>query len=185
LSPKSLHCTTCFHPDAEAINAKRRKGQTLRSISREHGIPTTSLVRHFKHSGIRSVGGDNVEQVPISENGRNTGTDAPPEGADPLLWELGQLRKVAQGALAHATRTRNLTATASLLRSANGLLETVAKVEKDRAEQEKVKQAAASLPSPDTIEEIERWLAGLRARVEAAQAMQQPQPDKPTEPGVH
>jgi len=40
--------------------------------------------------------------VTISENWRCTGADAPPEDADPLLWELGQLRKLAQGALAIA-----------------------------------------------------------------------------------
>ena len=68
--------------------------------------------------------------MPISENGRNIGTDAPPEGADPLLWELSQLRQVAQGALATAAKTRNLSATASLLRAANGLLDLLARIEK-------------------------------------------------------
>jgi hypothetical protein len=36
--PKSHQCKTCLRPDVEIINAKRRKGQTLRLISFEHGI---------------------------------------------------------------------------------------------------------------------------------------------------
>ena len=47
-------------------------------------------------------------------------------------------------------------------------------MEKTKAEDLKAQQAAASLPSPDTVEEIERWLAGIRARITAAQLMQQP-----------
>jgi len=43
-----------------------------------------------------------------------------PPGTDPLISELLQLRKRAQGALAYAAKTRNLVATASLLRSATG-----------------------------------------------------------------
>src|SRR5262249_60213172 len=58
-----------------------------------------------------------------------------PEGTDPLLWELGQLRKVAQGSLSYAVKTRNLPATASLLRAANGLLDLLARIEKAKAEE--------------------------------------------------
>ncbi len=63
----------------------------------------------------------------------------------PFSGELGQLRKTAQGALAYAMKTRNLVATASLLRSANGLLETVSKIEDKRAEALKAQQATTML----------------------------------------
>jgi phage FluMu protein Com len=75
------------------------------------GARESSAERRLEDCGPFS---DNAERVPISENGRSTGTDAPPEGTDPLLWELGQLRKVAQGALATAASTRNLSATEAL-----------------------------------------------------------------------
>jgi hypothetical protein len=91
----------------------------------------TSLVRHFKHSGIGS--NSDTAQAPVSETGGSPpleGNTVPPENADPLLRELGQLRKIAQAALAHAARTRNPLATASLLRAANGLLDLLARIEK-------------------------------------------------------
>ena len=44
----------------------------------------TSLVGHFKHSGIRSVAGGNTEQTSISENWRRTAADAPIKGTNPL-----------------------------------------------------------------------------------------------------
>jgi hypothetical protein len=99
-------CKTCLRADLEIIHAKRRKGQTFRSISFEHGIPMTSLIRHFRHSGIGRSSVSNEAHAPISENGRRTGPEEPPEGADPLLWELGHLRKVAQRTLARAVRTK-------------------------------------------------------------------------------
>ena len=71
----------------------------------------------------RDPGDSNAGQTPISEKWRVATAEPIPEGADPLLWGLRQLRKVALDALAHAARTRNLSATASLLRSANGLLD--------------------------------------------------------------
>ena len=64
----------------------------------------------------------------LSETWRRVDAETQPEGTDPLLWEIGQLRKVAQDALAHAARTRNLSATASLLRAANGLLDLLARI---------------------------------------------------------
>jgi hypothetical protein len=54
----------------------------------------TSLVRHFKQSGIGSSTGSNMERAPISENWRGAAAEAMPEGADPLQWELDQLREV-------------------------------------------------------------------------------------------
>ena len=124
--------------------------------------------------------------MPISENGRNTGTDASPEGADPLLWELAQLRKVAQGALATAARTQNLPATASLLRAANGLLDLLARIEKAKAEELKAQQATAALQDERLLEdEFNQHLDRLAERLRESQAMQQPQPDKPAGPGVH
>jgi hypothetical protein len=80
-------------------------------------------------AGVNVLTVSNMEQAPISENRRDSGTDGIdtlPEDANPFLWELGGLREMARTALATAQRTRNLVATASLLRSANGLLETVA-----------------------------------------------------------
>ena len=68
------------------------------------------------------------------------------------MWELSQLRKMAQGALASAAKTRNLVAAASLRRSANGLLETVAKLEKAKAEEEKPRQATQSLQDEQALE---------------------------------
>ncbi len=124
----------------------------------------------------------------------------PPEGTDPLLWELGQLRKVAQGALARAARTHNLSATASLLRAANGLLDLLARIEKAKAEELKAQQAVAALPSAQVREEIHRELNALRDRINAAEAMapkcprcgqalphgvQVEEEPKPAGPGVH
>ncbi len=131
----------------------------------------TSLVRHFKHSGVVSNDDSNTEQAPVSENWRCTGADAPPEGADPLLWELGQLRKTAQGALAYATKTRNLVATASLLRSANGLLDLLARTEKAKGQELKAQQATATaLPPAAEREELDRWLDDLAERMRQAEA---------------
>jgi hypothetical protein len=94
-----------------------------------------------------------------------------PDGADPLLWELSLLRKVAQGALAYAAKTRNLVATASLPRSANGLLETVAKIEKAKGEELKAQQATANaLPPAAVQEELDRWLDNLAERMRQAEA---------------
>ena len=77
-------------------------------------------------------------------------------------------------------------ATASLLRSANGLLETVSKIEKDKAEEQRTAQATASLQDEKAIEaEFNQHLDRLAERMRQSQAMQQPQPDKPTGPGVH
>ncbi len=166
-------CLTCPRPDVEIIHAKRRKGQTLRSISSEHGIPLSSLFRHFKHIGSSDDDDSNTEQVPISENWRNGGTggtDGPPEGADALLWELGQLRKVAQRTLARAEKTRNLRATASLLRAANGLLGLFARIEKAKAEGLKTQQAVAALPPQAVREELNRKLDALAERLRQAQA---------------
>ena len=87
-----------------------------------------------------------------------------------MLWELGQLRQTAQGALAYATKTRNLVATASLLRSANGLLETVARIEKAKAEERKAQQATEALPSAQVREELERKLDELAERIRKAEA---------------
>jgi len=121
--------------------------------------------------------------------------EIPPDGADPLLWELGQLRKVAQGALAHAVRTRNLPATASLLRAANGLLDLLARIEKAKAEEEAKQAAVAALPPAAVREELRQWLDSLRARLKQAEAAQKPpeppaekpvrEAAKPPEPGAH
>ena len=81
----------------------------------------------------------------LSESWRCADAETPPEGTDPLFWELGQLRKLAQDALARAARTGNLQATASLLRSANGLLDLLARIEKAKAEELKAQHATAAL----------------------------------------
>jgi hypothetical protein len=157
---------------------------------------------------IREATGDgredsNMEQAPISENRRDTtgidGTDTLPEGANPLLWELGRLREMAHAALATAQRTRNLVATASLLRSANGLLETVAKLEKAKAEDLKAVQATASLQDEQALEEeFNQHLDGLAERMRQSVAASPRCPRcgratetpvreelKPSGPGVH
>ncbi len=171
MSRNTGRCTTCLRADVEIIHAKRRKGQTLRAISFEHGVPMTSLVRHFRHSGIVSNSDNNTEEAPIPENWRCPAADAPPEGADPLLWELGQLRKTAQGALAYAARTRNLQATASLLRSANGLLDLLARIEKAKAEEIKAQQATSALQDERALEaEFNQHLDRLAERLRQAQA---------------
>ena len=98
-----------------------------------------------------------------------------PEGADPLLWELAGLRETAQRALLTAQRTRNLVATASLLRSANGLLETVAKIEKAKAEEQKAAQATAALQDKQALEaEFNQHLDRLAERMRQSQAMKKP-----------
>jgi hypothetical protein len=73
----------------------------------------------------------NMTRTPIFENWLDNGTDSP-EGADPLLWELGQLRRVVQGAVVQSAKSRNHVATASLVRAGNGLLDLLAKIEKTR-----------------------------------------------------
>ena len=106
-----------------------------------------------------------------------------PEGTDSLLWELSSLRETIQRALVTAQRTRNLVATASLVRSGNGLLETVAKIEKARAEEERVRDATRSLEDRQAVEDrLNHRLDDIASRL---RAVQQPQPDKPTGPGVH
>jgi hypothetical protein len=141
----------------------------------------------------------NTDQAPFSENWRCSATDAPPEGADPLLWELGHLRKVAQGALAHAARTRNLTATASLLRSANGLLDLLSKIEKSKAEELKAQLATAALQDERVLEdEFNQHLDRLAERMRQSEAAAPRCPQcgraaetpvreepKPVGPGVH
>ena len=107
----------------------------------------------------------------LSETWRRVDAESQPEGTDPLLWELGQLRKVAQDALAHAARTRNLSATASLLRAANGLLDLLARIEKAKGEELKAQQATATaLPPAAVREELDRWLDDLAERMRQAEA---------------
>ncbi len=89
-------------------------------------------------------------------------------------------------ASSHAAKTRNLVATASLLRSANGLLETVSKIEDKRAESLKAQQATTMLQDERALEaEFNQHLDRLAERLRESQAMQQPQPDKATGPEVH
>ena len=83
---------------------------------------------------------------------RRANAETPPEATAPLLWELGQLRKVAQDVLAHAARTYNLSATGSLLRAANGTLELLARIEKAKGEELKVQQATAALQEDRALE---------------------------------
>ena len=118
----------------------------------------------------------------FGRDGGISGTDGSPEGADPLLWELGQLRKVAQGALAHAAKVRNLSATASLLRASNGLLDLLAKIEQKKAEELKAKEAVASLPPAEVRESLKRKIAAHAERLRQAQAVQQPPAETPTLP---
>jgi len=106
----------------------------------------------------------------LSESWRRADAETPPEGTDPLFWELGQLRKVAQDALAHAAKTHNLSATASLLRVANGLLKLLARIEKAKAEERKAQQATEALPSAQVREELERKLDELAERIRKAEA---------------
>ncbi len=192
-NPAVYGCKVCNHPDVEVIDTKQDKGQTGRSIAREYKLSEASVRRHKRHRHLRKT---------MSEIWRRADAEAPPEGTDPLLWELGQLRKVAQDALAHAAKTRNLMATASLLRAANGLLELVAKGEKTKAEELKAQQATATLQDEQAVrEEFDRWLDALRERMLAAQAaapkcprcgqalpygvhVEEEEP-KPAGPGVH
>ena len=101
-----------------------------------------------------------------------TVTQCHPRNADPLLRELGQLRKTApRWALAYAARTRNLSATASLLRAANGLLDLLARIEKAKGEELKAQQATANgLPPAAVQEELDRWLDNLAERMRQAEA---------------
>ena len=92
-------------------------------------------------------------RMALSESWRRADAETPPEGTDPLFWELGQLRKVAQDALAHAAKTHNLSNTASLLRVANGLLDMLARIEKAKAEELKVQQATAALQDERALED--------------------------------
>jgi hypothetical protein len=146
--------------------------------------------RHDRHRHAKKA---------LSESWRRSDAETPPEGTDPLLWELGQLRKTAQGALAYSTQTRNLVATASLLRSANGLLETVAKIEKAKAEEQKAAQATASLQDEQALEaEFNQHLDRLAERMRQSEAAAPRCPQcgraaetpvreepKPVGPGVH
>jgi hypothetical protein len=155
----------CNHPDVEVIDTKQDKGQSGRSIAREYKLSEASVRRHKRHRHLRTA---------VSEIWRRADAETPPEGADPVLWELGQLRKVAQDALAHAARTRNLGATASLLRAANGLLDLLARIEKAKEEEIKAQPAMAALQDEWALEdEFNRKLDDLREN------MQRAQPDAP------
>jgi DNA repair exonuclease SbcCD ATPase subunit len=138
----------------------------------------------------------------VSEIWRRADAEMPPEGADPLLWELGQLRKVAQDALAHAARRRNLSATVSLLRPANGLLDLLSKIEESKTEELKAQQATEALQDERAMEdEFNRKLDELAERMRQAEAaapkcprcgqalphgvqVEEEEP-KPAGPGVH
>jgi hypothetical protein len=111
-------------------------------------------------------------RTPIFENWLDNGTD-PPEGADPLLWELGQLRRVVQGAVVQSAKSRNHVATASLVRAGNGLLDLLAKIEKTRAEEEARKAAAAFTEDRQAIEDrLNLKLDQLAERMRQAEAME-------------
>jgi hypothetical protein len=94
---------------------------------------------------------------------------------------------MAQSALVTAQKTRNLVATASLLRSANCLLETVAKIEKTKAEEQKAQQATAALQDERALEEeFNQHLDRLKERMAQSQAVQvEEEEPKPDDPGVH
>ena len=117
----------------------------------------------------------NAGQAGFSENWRLAASETMPEGSDPLVWELSQLRKTAQGALAYAAKTRNLSATASLLRAAHGLLDLLARIEKAKGEEIKAQQATAVLQDERALEdEFNQHLDRLAERMHESQAMQQP-----------
>ncbi len=161
-TPAVHGCNVCNHPDVDVIEAKQDRGQSGRSIAREYKLSEASVRRHRRHRHLRKA---------MSEIWRRADAETPPEGPDLLLWELGQLRKVAQGALAHAARTRNLVATASLLRAANGLLEPLSKIEKAKAEEIKAQQATAALQDEQALEaEFNQHLDRLAERLRQAQA---------------
>ena len=140
------------------------------SIAREHGKSEASVRRHRRHRHLRTA---------RSEIWRSGDAEIPPDGADPLLWELGQLRKVAQGALGHAARTRNLPATASLLRAANGLLDLLARIEKAKAEEIKARKATETLEDRQVIEDrLNQKLDRLAERMRQAEAMEREREQK-------
>ncbi len=157
-------CRTCAHSEASVINGLLARGQSVRSIARQFGLSEASVRRHKHHvtvySGLDQSTGDSRRS-----------DAAPPEGADPLLWELAQLRKVAQGALAHAARTKNLAATASLLRAANGLLELLARIEKRVGPDAQVQVAVSLVTSPEWVSLQARIVQALGPFPEARQAV--------------
>jgi hypothetical protein len=80
--------------------------------------------------------------------------------------------------MAHGARTRNLSATASLLRAANGLLKLLARIEK--AEEVKAQHATAALQDECALEEeFNQHLDRLAERMRQSQAVQQLPPDVP------
>jgi hypothetical protein len=79
--------------------------------------------------------------------------------------------KGAQDALAHVAKTHNLSATASQLRSANGLLDLLARIEMAKAEELKAQQATAALQNERALEDgFNCKLDELREKMEQAQA---------------
>ena len=115
----------------------------------------------------------------LVESWRVSEAEPAPEGVDPLLWELGQLRRVAQGAPSHAAKTRNLPGKASLLRAANGLLDLLARIEKAKAEEIKARKATETLEDRQVIEdELNLKLDQLAERMRQAEAVEREREQK-------
>jgi hypothetical protein len=96
-----------------------------------------------------------------------------PEDEDPLLWELGQFRRVVQSAVVQSAKSRNHVATASLVRAGNGLLDLLAKIEKAKAEEAARRAATAFTEDRQAIEaHLHQKLDQLAERMQQAEAME-------------
>ena len=103
------------------------------------------------------------------------------------LASSGRPRKVV---LAHTARTRNLTPQRRFLRSANGLLDLLSRIEKARAEELKALQATAALQDERALEEeFNQHLDRLEEHMKQAQAVHGAQigeeEPKLAGPGIH
>jgi hypothetical protein len=188
--PLVSNCGICHRPERDILDAAEDSGQSLSSCAKTFRIAYSSLKRHRTHrakASGRVKSDSDAAQPPSAGDGGLAGQC--PEGEDPLLWELGQFRRIVQGAVAQSAKSRNHVATASLVRAGNGLLDLLSKIEKAKAEEAARKAAMAFTEDRQAIkarlhQKLDLLAARMRQTTPQAEAAQQP-PEPPamaTEP---
>jgi len=105
-------CTVCQHPDREAIDAGLVEGVGLRATARQFGTSKDALARHRSHISASLLA---VRQERDSNAGEN------------LLARVETLIRRAEGFLAVAERTGQVTQGLAAIRELRGLLELLGK----------------------------------------------------------
>src|SRR5262249_10555185 len=164
-------------PDLATVERLHDEGQSNLAISRITGLSENSLRRHWRHRRRQQ----RMKRAILAGQRRSAEEQPkPPEGTDPLLWELGQLREPVQRSVAYAESAGDLRATASLVRAGNGLLDLLARIEKAKAEEAARKAATASLEDRQAIKaSLHEKLDLLAGRMRQAETVQKPLEEKP------